>query len=273
MAFRAYCMAVLASITRHQVAAQNQQPDRDPPVNDPVPAISCAEARSCWNSWATHVAGGAARHPLLRGKVVNWAASGITIGAIVAPVRPGLWDANVLQHRSSFGFSGFDQPVNAHAATLRVIVLKPPLCFANPVRADSGVQGMEFSSLRTADQFGTANSPFSGTGWDYQQPAAPSDGQTPRDNPVQPTVAESRDSSEIVPKRILGIIPNYRTSPSLKDYTPLTPKGKFNMARQDSFDRGTFILGALFGGEAQLTKATLSFGQGVPGYARYLSTS
>lgn len=74
-------------------------------------------------------------------------------------------------------------------------------------------------------------------------------------------------------KRILWIIPNYRTSPSLHPYKPLTPKEKFKIATEDSFDRGTAALAVLFGGEALLTKATPAFGQGVEGYARYLGTS
>ncbi len=49
-------------------------------------------------------------------------------------------------------------------------------------------------------------------------------------------------------KRIFGIIPNNRTSPSLKDYKPLSSKQKFEIARQDSFDRGTVVLAAAFAG-------------------------
>ena len=74
-------------------------------------------------------------------------------------------------------------------------------------------------------------------------------------------------------KRILGIIPNYRTWPSLKDYKPLSPKEKFEIARQDSFDRGTIALAAMFAADAQLTNADPSFGQGVKGYAHYLGAS
>ena len=126
---------------------------------------------------------------------------------------------------------------------------------------------------RTAERAGTPNSALSDSSWDNQQPAASAEGQSPHDIPIQPTIPQDHNPPEAVPKRILGIIPNYRTSPSLKDYITLTPKSKFKMASQDSFDRGTFILGGLFGGEAQLTKATPSFGQGVRGYARYFSTS
>jgi hypothetical protein len=74
-------------------------------------------------------------------------------------------------------------------------------------------------------------------------------------------------------KRIFGIIPNFRTSPSLLDYKPLTPKEKFEIATQDSFDRGTIALAALFAGESFLTNATPSFGQGTAGYTRYLGTA
>jgi hypothetical protein len=74
-------------------------------------------------------------------------------------------------------------------------------------------------------------------------------------------------------KRIFGIIPNYRTSPTLQDYQPLTPKQKFATAAADSFDRGTFALGAMFAAEAQLTQASPSFGHGVPAYARYFAAS
>jgi hypothetical protein len=74
-------------------------------------------------------------------------------------------------------------------------------------------------------------------------------------------------------KRIFGIIPNYRTSPSLTDYEPLTSRDKFKIATQDSFDRGTVVLAAAFAGQSQLTNANRSFGQGTIGYARYFGTA
>jgi hypothetical protein len=85
---------------------------------------------------------------------------------------------------------------------------------------------------------------------------------SPAPNPAQPE-----------DKRILWIIPNYRTSPSLHPYKLLRPKEKFKIATEDSFDRGTAALAVLFGAEAQLSNATPAFGQGVKGYARYLGTS
>jgi hypothetical protein len=74
-------------------------------------------------------------------------------------------------------------------------------------------------------------------------------------------------------KRVLWIIPNFRTSPSLGEYKPLTAREKFRIAALDSFDRGTVALGVLFAAESQLTDSNPSFGQGVGGYAHYFATA
>jgi hypothetical protein len=74
-------------------------------------------------------------------------------------------------------------------------------------------------------------------------------------------------------KHLLGIVPNYRTSPSLTNYRPLTVREKFHVAAQDSWDRGTLALAALFGAENQLTNSNRAFGQGVAGFGRYWGAS
>ena len=97
--------------------------------------------------------------------------------------------------------------------------------------------------------------------------------------PVEPTPAdrqmkhESAEASEQARGRILGIIPNYRTSSSLDNYKPLTTREKFKIASDDSFDRGTFALGALFGGLGQATGSTKSFGQGAAGFGKHFGTA
>jgi hypothetical protein len=74
-------------------------------------------------------------------------------------------------------------------------------------------------------------------------------------------------------KRLLGLIPNYRTSGSLQNYVPLTSGEKFKIASQDAFDRGTIALAALFGGESQLTNSNRAFGQGGLGFGRYFGAA
>ena len=74
-------------------------------------------------------------------------------------------------------------------------------------------------------------------------------------------------------KHLLWVIPNYRTSPSLTHYEPLTVREKFSVAAQDSWDRGTLALAAIFGAENQLTNSNRAFGQGMAGYGRYWGAS
>jgi hypothetical protein len=90
--------------------------------------------------------------------------------------------------------------------------------------------------------------------------------------PLQPGPLQS-DPPQAESKRILGIIPNYRTFPSLQNYEPLTGREKFKIASEDAFDRGTIALAALFAGEGQLTNANRSFGQGGAGYGRYFGAA
>ena len=87
-------------------------------------------------------------------------------------------------------------------------------------------------------------------------------------------LARAQDSTSTPPegKRIFGIVPNFRTSPMPNPYRPISVKEKFTIATKDSFDRGTVVLGLLFGAEGQLANSNPSFGQGMAGYARYAST-
>ncbi len=66
-------------------------------------------------------------------------------------------------------------------------------------------------------------------------------------------------------KRRFGLMPNFRTSPSLGEYKPLTPRGKFKTAKQDSFDRGTVALGSFSAGVGHVNVANPSFGDGFRG--------
>jgi len=100
-----------------------------------------------------------------------------------------------------------------------------------------------------ASSFGQTNSPAASQKSDPAKPPEPAD------------------------KRLLWIIPNYRTFPALDHYRPISIKEKFKIARDDSFDRGTVALAAAFAGEGQLTNANPSFGQGVKGYSRYFATA
>ncbi len=100
------------------------------------------------------------------------------------------------------------------------------------------------------------------------------------DGPKQPGVLDSSkvasapaDNPPSESKRLLGIVPNYRTSPALHPYVPVSSGEKFAITSEDAFDRGTFFLAAVFAAEAQGTNANKAFGQGAAGYGRYLGTA
>lgn len=99
-------------------------------------------------------------------------------------------------------------------------------------------------------------------------PASAATGQASRAAPSQVT-----PPPEPLPKRIFGIIPNYRSHPSLKDSKPLTAGEKFKLAARDSFDPGTFLLAGAFAGIGQASNSTPSYGQGMAGYGRYYGST
>ncbi len=74
-------------------------------------------------------------------------------------------------------------------------------------------------------------------------------------------------------KRVLGVLPNYRTINETGVYTPITAKQKMIIASKDSFDYPLVILSGLFAGLSQLENSSPSFGQGVKGYAHRLATN
>ena len=86
----------------------------------------------------------------------------------------------------------------------------------------------------------------------------------------------SAQAPEVEPpggKRVLGVLPNYRTASESEKSTPLTVKRKFTIASKDSFDYPLVFLAAAFAGLGQMTNQNPSFGQGLKGYGHRLITS
>jgi hypothetical protein len=89
----------------------------------------------------------------------------------------------------------------------------------------------------------------------------------------QTAPAQNPEDTDTGGKRIFWIIPNFRTSPTLNPYVPISTSEKFKIAAKDAFDPGTFALAAAFAGVGQLNNSDRTFGQGVKGYAHYWATS
>jgi hypothetical protein len=68
------------------------------------------------------------------------------------------------------------------------------------------------------------------------------------------------------------LIPNFRTTIESGTYTRIDAKEKFRIAKEDTLDRGTLALAAVFAGENQLSRSQPSFGNGPGACARYWAT-
>ncbi len=94
-------------------------------------------------------------------------------------------------------------------------------------------------------------------------PNAPAPGVTPTD------ANNSNDQSGQQPKRILGIIPNYRAVSANTQLPPLSFKGDLWLATQDTFDYSNFIFVGGLAGINMATKSQPTFGQGAEGFGKY----
>lgn len=74
-------------------------------------------------------------------------------------------------------------------------------------------------------------------------------------------------------KRVLGVLPNYRTAELTSDYHPISSKYKLTIALKDSFDYPLVGLAAAFAGLYQIEDSHPQFNQGMAGYGRRVATS
>lgn len=71
------------------------------------------------------------------------------------------------------------------------------------------------------------------------------------------------------PKRILGIMPNFRAVSAGTIPPPPTPKQAFIIATRNSFDYSSFVFVGVTSALAEWTNAHSQLGEGMPGYGRY----
>src|SRR5260370_23872420 len=101
-----------------------------------------------------------------------------------------------------------------------------------------------------------------------QDQEAATKAQAPEVTPTPPVLPKDNSGGK-QPKRILWVIPNYRSVSADTQLPPLALKDKFWLATQDSFDYSSFILAGALAGSSQARNATPEFRQGAAGYGRY----
>lgn len=82
------------------------------------------------------------------------------------------------------------------------------------------------------------------------------------------TSAESGVAEQPADKRILGVLPNYRTVEDSRPFSPITAKRKFTIAAKDSFDYPVYFISGAFAALYQWDNQNPSFGQGLKGYGK-----
>jgi hypothetical protein len=85
---------------------------------------------------------------------------------------------------------------------------------------------------------------------------------------MAPTPHESDDDGK-QSKRILWVFPNYRAVSVGTELPALSPKEKFRLATQDSFDYSAFISAGIIAGVSQASGSYPEFLQGGKGFGRY----
>jgi hypothetical protein len=102
-------------------------------------------------------------------------------------------------------------------------------------------------------------------------PDAPEPQQTQVKDPSskQAPANEGAPKSKQQPKRILGIMPNYRAVSAGAIPPPPTPKQAFKIATQNSFDYSSFVFVGLTSMIAEGEDTHKSLGKGVPGFWAY----
>jgi hypothetical protein len=92
----------------------------------------------------------------------------------------------------------------------------------------------------------------------------------PKEEPGVPAPGKTEAGED---KRVLGVLPNYRTAEMNAVGHTLTPEQKLAIAAKDSFDYPLIILGGAYAGLYQLENTHPEFGQGAKGYFRRFGTS
>jgi hypothetical protein len=102
---------------------------------------------------------------------------------------------------------------------------------------------------------------------DQQNP--PQSGQ--KTDTLQKPIAQNPPSSGQPPqtKRILGIIPNFRSVSTDEELPAMTVKEKFLTATDDSFDYSSIFIPAALAAYSMGIDSTPEFGRGAVGYGRY----
>ena len=106
-------------------------------------------------------------------------------------------------------------------------------------------------------------------------PDAPQPQNQPAQDPDQAHPPKQNDPTKngqkhkLSSNHIFWIIPNYRADETGAEFKALTPKAKFKVAVDDSFDPSAFLVAGVFAGSSMAQRQYPGFGNGAVGFAKY----
>jgi hypothetical protein len=107
------------------------------------------------------------------------------------------------------------------------------------------------------------------TGAPASQSNTPAEPQTAAPAPSTPDPQHKSDPEPKQTSRILGVAPNFAAVSANTLLPPLSVKGKFVLATQDSFDYTSFIWAGILAGQSMALRSYPELGHGPAGYGRY----
>lgn len=100
-------------------------------------------------------------------------------------------------------------------------------------------------------------------------PSTPQESSNPSREPLPPLEPTQASLEGKQTKRILGIIPNFRSVSVNEKLPPESTKEKFKESTQDAFDYSDFIFVGLLAGVSEAQDSYPEFHKGAAGYGRY----
>ena len=151
----------------------------------------------------------------------------------------------------------------------RVLPLAVVLCAALPGRPCPAQQPLALDPLPSLDRDFESLPRETGTpSQDSSAKAASGQNESKIDSP-QPKTDPNQNPTGAQTRRILWIIPNFRSVSADTYLPPQSFKEKLWLATQESFDYSAFIYEGIVAGMAMAQKSEPSFGQGASGYGIY----
>lgn len=120
-----------------------------------------------------------------------------------------------------------------------------------------------------AAQQATATSEDSQAAQDTKLPNAPQPGPHQLPQQDKPNTPDHRNLEGKQTRRILGIVPNFRSVSVDEKLPPISARGKFKLLLADNFDYSNFIFVGILAGVAEAENSYPEFHHGAAGYGRY----